>query len=64
VKGIYLTKDQHLQGTVDWLVKVLEASDWLYDWWVSEDFRAVSEWNRLIKESVHRYDVEGHVRKT
>jgi hypothetical protein len=64
VKGIYLTKDQHLQGTVDWLVKVSEASDWLYDWWVSEDFRAVSEWNRLIKELVHRYDVEGHVRKT
>jgi hypothetical protein len=28
-KGIYLTKDQHLQGTVDWLVKDLETWDWL-----------------------------------
>jgi hypothetical protein len=25
VKGIYLTKDHHLQGLVDWLVKDLEA---------------------------------------
>jgi hypothetical protein len=25
VKGIYLTKDQHIQGTVDWLVKDPEA---------------------------------------
>jgi hypothetical protein len=25
VKGIYLTKDQHLQGSVDWLVKDPEA---------------------------------------
>jgi hypothetical protein len=32
VKGIYLTKDQHLQGSVDWLVKDPEAWDWLYGW--------------------------------
>jgi hypothetical protein len=25
VKGIYLTKDQHLQGIVNWLVKDPEA---------------------------------------
>jgi hypothetical protein len=26
---IYLTKEQHLQGLVDWLVKDPEAWDWL-----------------------------------
>jgi hypothetical protein len=25
VKGIYLTKDQHLQGTINWLVEDPEA---------------------------------------
>jgi hypothetical protein len=29
VKGIYLTKDQHLQRMIDWLVKDPEACDWL-----------------------------------
>jgi hypothetical protein len=43
VKWIYLTKDQHLQGSVDWLVMDLEAWDWLCGWWVSDQFRAVSE---------------------
>jgi hypothetical protein len=46
------------------LVEVLEASDWLYGWWVSKDFRAMSERNRLSKESVHHYDVDRHVHKT
>jgi hypothetical protein len=36
VHGIYLTKDQHLQGTVDWLVKDLKALDWLWGWWMSD----------------------------
>jgi hypothetical protein len=43
---IYLTKDQHLQGMVDWLVKHPEAWDWLYDWWASDQFRAMSKQNR------------------
>jgi hypothetical protein len=30
VKGIYLTKDRQIQGTIDWLVKDSEACDWLY----------------------------------
>jgi hypothetical protein len=46
VKGIYLTKDQLLQRIVNWLVKDQEVRDWLCDWWVSEDIRAVSKWNR------------------
>jgi hypothetical protein len=45
VNGIYLTKDQHLQGTVDWLVKDPEAWDWLCGWWASDQFRAISELN-------------------
>jgi hypothetical protein len=45
-QGIYLTKDQHLQRMVDWLVKYPEAWDWLYGWWASEDFRVVLERNQ------------------
>jgi hypothetical protein len=63
VKGIYLIKDQHLQETIDWLVKDPEAWDWLYGWWAFDEFRAMSEWNRLSKESVHRYGIDRHVRK-
>jgi hypothetical protein len=65
--GIYLTKEQHLQGPVDWLVKDPEAWDWLCGWWASTEFRAISEknWqNRLSKASMHHYDAEGHIRKT
>jgi hypothetical protein len=43
--GIYLTKEQHHQGSVDWLVKDPEAWDWLCRWWVSVEFRAISERN-------------------
>jgi hypothetical protein len=43
MKEIYLTKDQHLQGIVDCLVKDLEAWDWLCGWWASEDFRVISK---------------------
>jgi hypothetical protein len=45
IHGIYLTKEQHLQGGVDWLVKDLEAWDWLCDYWASNEFRAMSEQN-------------------
>jgi hypothetical protein len=62
--GIYLTKEQHLQGPVDWLVKDLEAWDWPCGWWASTEFRAISEWNRLSKASLHHYGTDGHVRKT
>jgi hypothetical protein len=63
----YLTKDQHLQGMVDWLVKDPEAWDWLCDWCVSDQCRAMSEQNRqnwLSKESVHHYGANRHVYKT
>jgi hypothetical protein len=45
VKGIYLTKDQHLQGSIDWLVKDPEAWEWLGVWWAFNQFKAVSEQN-------------------
>jgi hypothetical protein len=41
VHEIYLTKEQHLQGGVDWLVKDKEAWDWLCGYWVSDEFRAL-----------------------
>jgi hypothetical protein len=43
---IYLTKEQQLQGKVDWLVKDLEAWDAMCEWWTSAEFRAISERNR------------------
>jgi hypothetical protein len=46
VHEIYLTKEQHLQGDVDWLVKDLEAWDSLYGYWVFDEFRVASEQNQ------------------
>jgi hypothetical protein len=36
IHRIYLTKEQHLQGHVDWLVKDPESWDWIYDFWASD----------------------------
>jgi hypothetical protein len=63
VHGIYLTKEQHLQGGVDWLVKDPEVWDWLCDYWAPDNFRAVPECNRQSKPSVHRYGADEHVHK-
>jgi hypothetical protein len=64
---IYLTKKQHLQGKVAWLVKDPEAWDAMCEWWSSPVFKVISEQNRLNRQSkkfVHHYGVDGHVRKT
>jgi hypothetical protein len=63
VHRIYLTKEQHLQGEVDWLVKDQEVWDWLYGYWASDEFRAMLEENRQSKPLVHCYDTDGHVHK-
>jgi hypothetical protein len=47
VHGIYLTKEQLLQGGVDWLVNNHGAWDWLCGYWASDEFRAMSERNRV-----------------
>jgi hypothetical protein len=47
MQDIYLTKEQHLQGKVAWLVKDLEAWDAICEWWSSLEFRAISEQNQL-----------------
>jgi hypothetical protein len=39
---IYLTKEQQLQGKVDWLVKDPEPWDAMCKWWTSEEFKAIS----------------------
>jgi hypothetical protein len=44
--NIYLTKEQQLQGKVDWLVKDSEAWDMMCQWWTSVEFRAISERNQ------------------
>jgi hypothetical protein len=67
VHDIYLTKEQQLQGKVDWLVKDPEAWVAMCEWWMSEEFKAISvrNWqNRQSKPSVHHYGVDGHVCKT
>jgi hypothetical protein len=66
-QDIYLTKKQHLQGKVAWLVKDPEAWDAMCEWWSSPVFKVISEHNRLNRQSkkfVHHYGVDGHVRKT
>jgi hypothetical protein len=42
---IYLTKEQQLQGKVDWLVKDPEASNEMCEWWMSVEFRVISAGN-------------------
>jgi hypothetical protein len=59
--------DQHIHGTIDWLVKDPEVWDWLCSCWAFEDFIVILEWNWhnwLSKPSVHRYDVDKYVCKT
>jgi hypothetical protein len=46
VHDIYLTKEQQLQGKVDWLVKDPGTWDTMCEWWMSEEFKAISLWNR------------------
>jgi hypothetical protein len=41
--NIYLTKEQKVQGKVNWLVKDLEAWDVMCEWWASVKFRVISE---------------------
>jgi hypothetical protein len=64
---IYLTKEQQLQGKVDWLVNDPEAWDAMCEWWTSTEFRAISERNRQNRQSklsMHHYGADGHFRKT
>jgi hypothetical protein len=64
---IYLTKEQQLQGKLDWLIKEPEAWDAMFKWWVSTELRVVSEQNqhnRQMKALVHHYGADDHVHKT
>jgi hypothetical protein len=64
---IYFTKEQLLQGKVDWLTNDPEAWDTMCEWWASIEYKSISErnWdNRWSKASVHHYRVDGHVHKT
>jgi hypothetical protein len=64
---IYLTKEQQLQGKVDWLVKDPEAWNAMCELLTSEEFKAISirnRQNRQSKPSMHHYAVDGHDRKT
>jgi hypothetical protein len=64
MQHIYLTKEQHLQGKIAWLVKDLETWDTMCEWWSSPEFKAISEQNRQRKPLVHHYGVDVHARKT
>jgi hypothetical protein len=43
MQDIYLTKEQHLQGKVAWLIKDPEAWVAMCEWWSFPEFRAISE---------------------
>jgi hypothetical protein len=64
--NLYLQKEEYVQGTVDWLVKDVEAWDSLYEHWTSPVFIAKSKrarQNWLSKQSMHHYGADGHVQK-
>jgi hypothetical protein len=66
-QGLHLTKEQYLQGKVDWLVKDPVAFNMMCRWWVSLEFWAISDRNRenrRRKQGLHRYIADGYVRKT
>jgi hypothetical protein len=42
---IYLTKEQHLQGKVNWLINDLVAWDAMCEWWAFVEFRVISKQN-------------------
>jgi hypothetical protein len=63
---IYLTKEQQLQETVDWLVKDLKAWDVMCEWWTPEEFKDIlmqNLQNQQGKPLVHHYGADGHVCK-
>jgi hypothetical protein len=65
--NIYLTKEQNLQGKVNWLIKDSEAWDAMCEWWMSTEFKAISEknqYNRQSKALVHHYGADSHICKT
>jgi SpoVK/Ycf46/Vps4 family AAA+-type ATPase len=64
--GLHLTKE-YLQGKVDRLLKDPLAFEWMCGWWVSPEFQAISDQNRVnrrSKQGLHRYGADGHVKKT
>jgi hypothetical protein len=66
-QGWHLTKEQYLQGKVDWLVKDLMTFDWMCGWWTSPMFWAISDQNRANRRGqpgLHYYSADEHVRKT
>jgi hypothetical protein len=46
VHDIYLTKEQQLQGKVEWLVKDPKAWDVMCKWRTSEEFKVISVQNQ------------------
>jgi hypothetical protein len=66
-QGLHLTKEEYLQGKVDWLVMDPAAFDWMCGWRASPEFQAISDQNRAnrrSKQGLHRYSADGHVKKT
>jgi hypothetical protein len=59
-----MTKEQQFQGKVDWLVKDPVAWDAMCEWWMSTEFKVMSEQNQQSKSLVHHYGADGHICKT
>ncbi|WVZ51080.1 hypothetical protein U9M48_002260, partial [Paspalum notatum var. saurae] len=63
VAQIYLTEEEYLQTSVDWIVKDMEAWRWLAKRWASDDWIASLKShreNRGTQASGHRYGADGH----
>jgi len=59
---IYLTEEQYLQTSVDWIVKDKEAWRWLAKRWSSEEWIASSKSRRQNRgnQPGHRFGTDGH----
>lgn len=61
--AIYLTEEEYLQSTVEWIVKDMEAWRWLAKKWASPEWIAESSKHRSNRGSDgpgHTYGADGH----
>jgi hypothetical protein len=50
--NIYLTKEQQqFKGKIDWRIKDPEAWDVMCEWWMSREFKAISEQDQRNQQS-------------
>jgi hypothetical protein len=62
-KEIHLTAQQYKESEVDWLSHHSDAWAWMFKYWASKEFVAISNRNRrnrLSKPGFHFFEADGH----